>query len=104
MGKIIIAKCRYRVIRRAINQSRPLQLLQYFLPFATEGINKRIDEATLRADRMGIKVISLAALNKNEALDGGGTLFVNKHSDLKVRVVHGNTLTATVILNEIPKM
>jgi len=39
---------------------------------------------------------------QNEALNGGGTLFVNKHPDLRVRVVHGNTLTAAVILNEIP--
>ncbi|KAK6235964.1 hypothetical protein SCA6_011301 [Theobroma cacao] len=76
---------------------------QYFLPFATDGINKHIEEAILRADRMGVKVISLAALNKNEALNGGGTLFVDKHPDLKVRVVHGNTLTAAVILNEIPE-
>ncbi|CAN1329587.1 Very-long-chain aldehyde decarbonylase CER3 [Linum perenne] len=74
---------------------------QYFLPFAKEGINKRIDEAILSADRLGVKVLSLAALNKNEALNGGGTLFVNKHPDLSVRVVHGNTLTAAVILNEI---
>ncbi|KAG8040399.1 hypothetical protein GUJ93_ZPchr1161g40551 [Zizania palustris] len=28
--------------------------------------------------------------------------FVKKHPDLRVRVVHGNTLTAAVILNEIP--
>lgn len=28
---------------------------------------------------------------------------MNKHENLKVRVVHGNTLTAAVILNEIPK-
>ncbi|KAK3011872.1 hypothetical protein RJ639_010533 [Escallonia herrerae] len=76
---------------------------QYFLPFATEGINKHIEEAILKADRLGVKVISLAALNKNEALNGGGTLFVNKHPNLKVRVVHGNTLTAAVILNEIPQ-
>ncbi|KAK8515555.1 hypothetical protein V6N12_075593 [Hibiscus sabdariffa] len=76
---------------------------QYFLPFATDGINKHIEEAILRADRMGVKVISLAALNKNEALNGGGTLFVNKHPELKVRVVHGNTLTAAVILNEFRK-
>ncbi|XP_021276679.1 protein ECERIFERUM 3 [Herrania umbratica] len=76
---------------------------QYFLPFATDGINKHIEEAILRADRMGVKVISLAALNKNEALNGGGTLFVNKHPDLNVRVVHGNTLTAAVILNDIPR-
>ncbi|XP_050219559.1 very-long-chain aldehyde decarbonylase CER3 [Mercurialis annua] len=76
---------------------------QYFLPFAQEGINNHIEEAILRADRDGVKVISLAALNKNEALNGGGTLFVNKHPNLRVRVVHGNTLTAAVILNEIPK-
>ncbi|KAK4604919.1 hypothetical protein RGQ29_013119 [Quercus rubra] len=76
---------------------------QYFLPFATEGINKHIEQAILRADRLGVKVISLAALNKNEALNGGGTLFVNKHPDLRVRVVHGNTLTAAVILNDLPK-
>ena len=106
--------------------------LQYFLPFAKQGINNHIETAILRADKLGVKVISLAALNKvcvraksqkgwnflsfwvkllkglvlfvqNEALNGGGTLFVNKHPDLKVRVVHGNTLTAAVILNEIPK-
>ncbi|KAJ7979543.1 protein ECERIFERUM 3 [Quillaja saponaria] len=76
---------------------------QYFLPFASEGINKHIEQAILRADKIGVKVISLAALNKNEALNGGGTLFVNKHPNLRVRVVHGNTLTAAVILNEIPK-
>lgn len=40
---------------------------------------------------------------QNEALNGGGTLFVNKHPNLRVRVVHGNTLTAAVILNEIPR-
>ncbi|KAL6846179.1 hypothetical protein ACP4OV_023627 [Aristida adscensionis] len=76
---------------------------QYFLPFAKDGINQQIELAILRADKMGVKVLSLAALNKNEALNGGGTLFVNKHQDLRVRVVHGNTLTAAVILNEIPQ-
>ncbi|KAF5742859.1 Fatty acid hydroxylase superfamily [Tripterygium wilfordii] len=76
---------------------------QYFLPFSLDGINKHIEDAILSADRLGVKVISLAALNKNESLNGGGTLFVNKHPDLKVRVVHGNTLTAAVILNEIPR-
>lgn len=39
---------------------------------------------------------------QNEALNGGGTIFVNKHPNLKVRVVHGNTLTAAVILRELP--
>uniref|UniRef100_J3LA58 aldehyde oxygenase (deformylating) n=1 Tax=Oryza brachyantha TaxID=4533 RepID=J3LA58_ORYBR len=75
---------------------------QYFIPAAKKGINEQIELAILRADRMGVKVLSLAALNKNEALNGGGTLFVNKHPELRVRIVHGNTLTAAVILNEIP--
>ncbi|KAK7327701.1 hypothetical protein VNO77_21789 [Canavalia gladiata] len=76
---------------------------QYFLPFATDGINTQIEQAILRADKIGVKVISLAALNKNESLNGGGKLFVDKHPNLRVRVVHGNTLTAAVILDEIPK-
>ena len=28
---------------------------------------------------------------------------MDKHKDLRIRVVHGNTLTAAVILNELPK-
>ncbi|XP_078438329.1 very-long-chain aldehyde decarbonylase GL1-1-like [Wolffia australiana] len=75
---------------------------QYFLPFAKDGINKQIEDAILRADKLGVKVLSLAALNKNESLNGGGTLYVKKHPELRVRVVHGNTLTAAVIINEIP--
>ncbi|KAL6603087.1 hypothetical protein ACP70R_043448 [Stipagrostis hirtigluma subsp. patula] len=75
---------------------------QYFIPSLKKGINRQIELAILRADKMGVKVLSLAALNKNEALNGGGTLFVGKHPNLRVRVVHGNTLTAAVILNEIP--
>ena len=106
-------------------------IVQYFLPFAAKGINRQIEEAILRADRLGVKVISLAALNKvtpllslflsfnsqthphsnigetfllqNEALNGGGAIFVKKHPNLKVRVVHGNTLTAAVILRELPQ-
>ncbi|TVU09615.1 hypothetical protein EJB05_43099 [Eragrostis curvula] len=75
----------------------------YFLSFAQDGINRQIEQAILSADKMGVKVIGLAGLNKNEALNGGGTLYVKKHPDLRVRVSHGNTLTAAAILNEIPK-
>lgn len=41
-----------------------LHLLQYFLPFAAKGINESIEDAILTADKIGVKVISLAALNK----------------------------------------
>ena len=108
--------------------------VQYFVPFAKDGINRQIELAINRADKMGVKVLSLAALNKvglsslsslslsiyislslsrmngiygrfdrqNESLNGGGVLYVKKNPDLRVRVVHGNTLTAGVILYGIP--
>lgn len=75
---------------------------QYFLPFEKKRINQHIEEAILDADRMGVKVFALGALNKNESLNGGGTYFVEKHKDLRVRVVHGNTLTSAIILRELP--
>ncbi|XP_068652155.1 very-long-chain aldehyde decarbonylase GL1-1 [Aristolochia californica] len=97
--------CYFYMLRGRYHQTWvvPRYGFQYFLPFAKDGINNQIEQAILRADRLGVKIISLAALNKNESLNGGGTLFVKKHPDLRVRVVHGNTLTAAVILNEIPK-
>lgn len=39
---------------------------------------------------------------QNESLNGGGLLFVKKHPNLRVRVVHGNTLTAAVIIKTLP--
>ncbi|EFJ36684.1 hypothetical protein SELMODRAFT_164680 [Selaginella moellendorffii] len=74
----------------------------YFIPACAAGINRHIERAILDADELGVKVISLAALNKNESLNGGGLLFVKKHPNLKVRVVHGNTLTAALVLRELP--
>ncbi|KAG0564726.1 hypothetical protein KC19_8G134500 [Ceratodon purpureus] len=75
----------------------------YFLPFGLDRINDFIEKAILDADEKGVKVLSLAALNKNEALNGGGMLFVKKHPNLRVRVVHGNTLTAAVIIKTLPE-
>ena len=45
----------------------------------------------------------LPAVNQNEALNRGGAMFVENHPDLKIRVAHGNTLTAAVLLHELPK-
>ncbi|GBG64648.1 hypothetical protein CBR_g45703 [Chara braunii] len=39
----------------------------------------------------------------NEALNGGGVVFTKKHEDLKVRVVHGNTLTAAALIHQLPQ-
>ena len=75
---------------------------QFFLKSEHKHINRQIERAILEADRTGTKVVGLGALNKNEALNGGGQMFVDKHPDLRVRVVHGNTLTAAAILKKIP--
>lgn len=83
--------------------SLPVLGFQYFLPNAFRKINKMLEQAILEADRKGVKVLTLGALNKNEAMNGGGLLFVNKHRGLKVRVCHGNTLTTAVILRELPE-
>jgi hypothetical protein len=37
---------------------------QYFLPFGKESINNLIEQAILDADKMGVKVLALGALNK----------------------------------------
>jgi hypothetical protein len=75
---------------------------QFFIKSEHGHINRKIEQAILAADAAGTKVIGLGALNKNEALNGGGQKFVDKHPDLKIRVVHGNTLTAAAILRKMP--
>ena len=45
----------------------------------------------------------MGALNKAENVNGGGALFVADHPSLRVRVCHGNTLTAGCVLQGIPK-
>jgi len=75
---------------------------QFFIKSEFGHINRKIAQAILAADKAGTKVIGLGALNKNEALNGGGQKFVDEHPDLNVRVVHGNTLTAAAILKKMP--
>jgi hypothetical protein len=76
---------------------------QFFIKSEHTHINRKIEQAILQADKAGTKVIGLGALNKNEALNGGGQKFVDAHPNLKIRVVHGNTLTAAAILRKMPK-
>jgi len=80
----------------------PAWAIDFFFKSQWGRINGVIDKAITDADKAGVKVFGLGALNKNEALNGGGALFVKNHPDLSVRVVHGNTLTAAAILKTIP--
>eukprot|EP00529_Nitzschia_sp_RCC80_P012953 CAMPEP_0113479356 /NCGR_PEP_ID=MMETSP0014_2-20120614/21263_1 /TAXON_ID=2857 /ORGANISM="Nitzschia sp." /LENGTH=590 /DNA_ID=CAMNT_0000372643 /DNA_START=269 /DNA_END=2038 /DNA_ORIENTATION=- /assembly_acc=CAM_ASM_000159 len=96
----------------------PAFAIQFFFKSQWDWINSKIEESILAADSSGVKVIGLGALNKNEALNGGGKLFVDKFDScssssnvgeegtttkqLNVRVVHGNTLTAAAVIQKIP--
>ena len=75
---------------------------QYFFRSSRSAINAIIERAVLKADRAGVKVIGLGALNKAEYINGGGKQFVDTlGDDIAVRIVHGNTLTAACILHEL---
>ena len=76
--------------------------IQYFIKSQAARLNGHIAGAIAEADASGVRVIGLGALNKAEALNGGGRIFVEASPHLRVRVVHGNTLTAAAILQKIP--
>jgi len=80
----------------------PAFAIEYFFKSQWARINGYIEDAIVEADAAGVEVFGLGALNKNEALNGGGALFVKKHPELRMRVVHGNTLTAAAVLQKIP--
>ena len=80
----------------------PAFAIEFFFKSQWARINKYIEGAIVDADRAGVEVFGLGALNKNEALNGGGALFVKNHPELRMRVVHGNTLTAAAVLQKVP--
>lgn len=80
---------------------------QYFMGAAERArINRLIAAAIADADKLGVRVFGLGALNKAEHLNGGGAIFpplLEKQlpQGLRTRVVHGNTLTAACLLAEL---
>jgi len=80
----------------------PAFAIEFFFKSQWARINSYIEGAILDAEKAGVEVFGLGALNKNEALNGGGALFVKSHPNLRMRVVHGNTLTAAAVLQKIP--
>lgn len=82
----------------------PACAIEFFFKGQWKRINSYIEDAIVEADKQGVKVFGLGALNKNEALNGGGALFVKNNPHLKMRVVHGNTLTAAAVLQKIPEV
>ena len=78
--------------------------LEFMFKSQWKSINSFIENAILDADKAGVKVFGLGALNKNEALNGGGLQFIQKNPDLKLCLVHGNTLTAAALLQGVSQV
>lgn len=62
----------------------------------------RAADTVSATDARGLQVIGLGAFNKAEWLNGGGKDVVKNLPHLRVRVVHGNTLTAATVLHSVP--
>ncbi|CAI9103412.1 OLC1v1001883C1 [Oldenlandia corymbosa var. corymbosa] len=81
----------------------PKYTIHYFSQWQRESINSLIQEAILKAEEKGVKVLSLGLLNQEEELNGNGELYIRMYPALKVRLVDGSSLAAAIVLNSIPK-
>ncbi|KAJ3690092.1 hypothetical protein LUZ61_019256 [Rhynchospora tenuis] len=81
----------------------PRYTFQYNLGWEKEAINDLIEKAILDADKRGIKVVSLGLLNQAKELNGSGELYLQKHPNLKVKIVDGSSLVAALVIKSIPK-
>ncbi|KAL1546549.1 Very-long-chain aldehyde decarbonylase cer1 [Salvia divinorum] len=81
----------------------PKYSIQYYMKWQREAINSMIGDSILEADAMGVQVLSLGLLNQGEELNKNGELFLNRHSQLKVKLVDGSSLAVAVVLNSLPK-
>lgn len=77
--------------------------LDYLLPFKYKQLNRRISGSIMEAQRRNVRVCGLAALNKAEWLNHGGSDIVRGLGDQLNRsiVTHGDTLTSAVVLQNI---
>uniref|UniRef100_M1CPL7 Sterol desaturase n=1 Tax=Solanum tuberosum TaxID=4113 RepID=M1CPL7_SOLTU len=82
----------------------PRYNLQYLLKWQSQAINSFIEDAILRAEEKGSKVLSLGLLNQaDEELNRNGEVYIERHPKLKMKVVDGSSLAVAVVLNSIPK-
>mmetsp|Transcript_17941 Transcript_17941/g.26873 ORF Transcript_17941/g.26873 Transcript_17941/m.26873 type:complete len:762 (-) Transcript_17941:100-2385(-) len=75
---------------------------QYVTKSTQPRITKLIEEAVLDADAKGCQVMGLGAFNKAWWINKGGDDIIRKYPKLRLRLVHGNTITAACVLHAIP--
>ncbi|XP_022146961.1 protein ECERIFERUM 1-like [Momordica charantia] len=112
MGSMLLTWIYGRTIVTERNQFEKLKMqtwaipkynVQYSLELQTESINSLIEEAIIKADQKGCKVLTLGLLNQGEELNKNGGIYVQRNPKLRVRVVDGSSLAVGIVLNSIPK-
>lgn len=74
----------------------------YLMKSQKEPIANMITQAVLDADKAGARYLGLGALNKAQWINHGGDDIVKKlPQGCKVKVVHGNTLTAAAVMQAL---
>ncbi|XP_030517391.1 very-long-chain aldehyde decarbonylase CER1 isoform X1 [Rhodamnia argentea] len=81
----------------------PRYNVQYLLEWRREAINGLIEEAILDANQKGVKVLTLGLFNQGEELNRNGELYIQKHRDLRTKLVDGSSLAVAVVLHSIPQ-
>ncbi|TYI86671.1 hypothetical protein E1A91_D04G081400v1 [Gossypium mustelinum] len=81
----------------------PKYNIQYRLKSQKQSINNLIEEAILEAEEKGARVLSLGLMNQGEEMNMYGGVYMQKHPQLKVKLVDGSSLAVAVVLNSIPK-
>ena len=61
--------------------------------WSPEFAHRNIKAVLQEADRQGLPVLGLGALNKAEFVNGGGARLIEEVQPKTTRLVHGNTLT-----------
>ncbi|KAI3831804.1 hypothetical protein MKX03_014559 [Papaver bracteatum] len=95
----------------------PKYAYQYKLASQRKKVNFLIEKAILEAQKAGVKVISLGLLNQasyslqiylskymDEELNRNGKVYSEKHSNLKIRIVDGSSLSVALLVNHLIKI
>lgn len=75
----------------------------YLLERQRRAINSLIEKAILEAEERGVKVVTLGLLNQDKELNENGKLYLQRHPNLKTRIVDGTSLAVAVVIHSIPK-
>ena len=74
---------------------------QFLIPRLRARIARNVEDCLRKASAAGVKVLGLGALNKAEFINAGGDHTLRNVPHTSTRLVHGNTLTAAVVIENI---